>query len=126
MLQKAAEHNLEFITEVSKIIPDKSKYWTVVFRDYYETMRTLLDALVALDGVHSENHQCTNAHACFRHQDPELSWDFLETVRKTRNEVNYRGLMMNYSDWKKYEPEFINHIRKLQGKITSELRRAEN
>ena len=116
-----AEKGLDFITDKSKNIPKDSTDWTFVFRDYYESLRGLIEAYLLLDGIEADNHQCKNAFICFKHPELELDWEFLETIRLKRNAINYRGQLLKYKDWKQLELKFKLHINALKKEIKNNL-----
>jgi len=121
-LKDTAERGLRFIKEKSKDIPKNSSDWTFVFRDYYESLRGLIEAFLLFDKITAENHQCKNAYMCFKHPELELGWNFLETVRLKRNAINYRGQLLKYDDWDKLNMQFDLHINKLVIEIEKKLR----
>jgi hypothetical protein len=120
-LKSVAEKGLEFINSKSKDIPKDSTDWTFVFRDYYESLRGLIEAYLLFDGVEADNHQCKNAYLCFKHPELELDWEFLETVRLKRNAINYRGVLLRYDDWKTLRLKFELHINALKKEIEKKL-----
>ena len=120
-LKIVAEKGLEFINRNLKDIPKDSTYWTFVFRDYYESLRGLMEAYLLFDGISADNHQCKNACICFKHQELELDWEFLETIRLKRNAVNYRGQLLKYDDWKSLKLKFELHISALRKEIGKKL-----
>ncbi len=120
-LKILAEKSIEFIDKKSKDIPEDSTDWTFVFRDYYESLRGLLEAYLLFDGIGAENHQCKNAYACFKHPELALDWDFLETVRLKRNAINYRGHLLKHEDWKYLKLKFALHINALKKEIKKKL-----
>lgn len=93
-LKNIAEQGLSFIKEKSENIPKDSINWTFVFRDYYESLRGLIEAYLLFDKITAENHQCKNAYMCSRHPELELDWNFLETARLRRNAINYKGQLL--------------------------------
>ncbi len=109
-LKSVAEKGLKFIKGTSKNLPDESTDWTFVFRDYYESLRGLIEAYLLFDGIEAESHQCKNACICLRHPGLELDWGFLETIRLKRNAINYRGHMLKHDDWKQFKLKFDLHI----------------
>ena len=121
-LKLVAEKGLEFIKNKSKDIPINSTDWTFVFRDYYESLRGLIEAYLLFDGIEANNHQCKNAYLCFKHSDLELDWEFLETIRLKRNAINYRGQLLKYDDWKIFKMEFELHINALKKEIEQKLK----
>src|SRR3989338_1412287 len=120
-LKIVAEKGLEFINRKSKDIPKDSTDWTFVFRDYYESLRALIEAYLLFDGIEAENHQCKNAYICFKHPELELDWEFLETIRLKRNAINYRGQLLKYEDWKSLKLRFELHIGSLRKEIEKKL-----
>ena len=120
-LKNVAEKGLEFINSISKNIPKDSSDWTFVFRDYYESLRGLIEAYLLFDGIEADNHQCKNAYICFKHPELELDWEFLETIRLKRNAINYRGQLLKYEDWKILRMNFELHINALKKEVKRKL-----
>ena len=120
-LKLVAEKGLEFINKQAKDIPKESTDWTFVFRDYYESLRGLIEAYLLFDGVEAENHQCKNAYLCFKHPELDLSWEFLETIRLKRNAINYRGQLLNYDGWKELKLNFELHIKAIRKELEKKL-----
>lgn len=120
-LKNVAERGLSFIKRESKNLKKDSDDWTFVFRDYYESLRGLIEAFLLFYKIAAENHQCKNAYICFKHPELELDWNFLETVRLKRNAINYRGQLLNYEDWNKFKLQFELHINKLKIEIEKRL-----
>lgn len=121
-LKVVAEKGLEFINGRSKDIPKESTDWTFVFRDYYESLRGLIEAYLLFEGIEADNHQCKNAYVCFKHPELELDWEFLETIRLKRNAINYRGHLLKYEDWKMLKLKFQLHINALKKEIEKKLK----
>ena len=120
-LKIVAEKSLEFINSKSKDIPKDSTDWTFVFRDYYESLRGLIEAYLLFDGIVADNHQCKNAYISFKHPELEFDWEFLETIRLKRNAINYRGQLLKYEDWKMLKLKFELHINALRKEIEKKL-----
>lgn len=121
-LQLVAKKGLEFINSRAKDLPKESLEWTFVFREYYESLRGLIEAYLLFEGIVADNHQCKNAHICFKHPELELNWEFLETIRLKRNAINYRGQLLNYEDWGLLKLNFELHISLLNKEIEKKLR----
>jgi len=120
-LKTVAEKGLDFIKERSKNIAKDSTDWTFVFRDYYESLRGLVEAYLLFYKVKADNHQCKNAYICFKFKELELDWYFMEITRLKRNAVNYRGQLLTYDDWKRFKLPFELHINKLKEEILKKL-----
>ena len=121
-LKIVAEKGLEFIKSKSKDIPKDSTDWTFVFRDYYESLRGLIEAYLLFEGIEADNHQCKNAYLCFKHPELELDWEFLEVIRLKRNAINYRGQLLKYEDWKLLKLKFELHINVLKKEIDKKVK----
>ena len=120
-LKDVAEKGLAFIKSKSKDIPKDSTDWTFVFRDYYESLRGLIEAYLLFDGIEADNHQCKNAYLCFKYKELELDWEFLEIIRLKRNAINYKGQLLKYEDWKEVKLKFELHINALKKEIERKL-----
>lgn len=121
-----SEKGIEFIKKKSKDIPKNSSDWTFVFRDYYESLRGLIEAYILFDGISADSHQCKNAYICFKHKELEFNWEFFEIIRLKRNAINYRGQLLKYEDWKKLELNFELHIKTLKKEIENKLKENGN
>ena len=120
-LKIVAEKGLDFINSKSKDISKDSTDWTFVFRDYYESLRGLIEAYLLFDGIEVYNHQCKNAYICFKHVGLAFDWEFLETIRLKRNAINYRGQLLKYEDWKLFKLKFELHINTLKKELDKKL-----
>jgi hypothetical protein len=121
-LKTVSEKGIEFINKKSKDISKDSTDWTFVFRDYYESLRGLIEAYLLFDGIEADSHQCKNAYICFKHQELDLDWNFLETIRLKRNSINYRGQLLNYDDWKTLKLKFELHINAVRKEIEKKIK----
>ena len=93
-----------------------------MFRDYYESLRGLIEAYLLFEGIVADNHQCKNAYLCLKHPELEFSWDFFERVRTKRNGINYYGSPVNFDDWKEVELQFSLYIKRLKEEINKKLK----
>jgi len=120
-IKNVAERGLEFIKDKARNISKDSDEWTFVFRDYYESLRGLIEAYLLFDGISADNHQCKNAYLCFKHKELELNWEFLEIIRLKRNAINYRGQLLKYDDWNAMNLNFELHLNALKKEIEKKL-----
>src|SRR3989338_3755444 len=121
-LKQVARAGLIFIKAKSKDIKKDSTDWTFVFRDYYESLRSLIETFLLFDKIEADSHQCKNAYLCFKYPELELDWNFLETARLKRNAINYRGQLLKHDDWNKLRLQFDLHINILRKKIDEKLK----
>jgi len=120
-LKEIAEKGLEFIKKKSKDIKKDSSEWTFVFRDYYESLRALIEAVLLFDRIEADSHQCKNAYICAKHSGLELDWEFLEIARLKRNAINYKGQLLTYDDWNRFSIQFDLHISALSKELDKKL-----
>ena len=120
-MKAVAEKGLEFINSKTKDIPKNSTDWTFIFREHYESLRSLIEAYLLFDGITANNHQCKNAYLCFKHPELELNWEFLETIGLKRNAINHRGQFLKHADWKSLNLNFELHISALRKEIEKKL-----
>jgi hypothetical protein len=95
-----------------------------VFRDYYEALRSLMEAYLLFDRIASDNHQCMNAYICANHPELALDWEFIETIRLKRNRINYRGQLITYDEWNGLKLKFELHIKDISKAIEEKLKSA--
>ena len=94
---KLVKHKLEFWKKVMNIAED---YPTILIEAHYELIKELLTALVNQDGFQSETHYCLFYYVEEKYKDLELDFDFLHELRRTRNEIDYRGIKLPKDAWK--------------------------
>ncbi len=124
-LRQVALAGLNFIKAKSKDIKKDSTDWTFVFRDYYESLRGLIEAFLLFNKIEADSHQCKNAYICFKYSELEMDWNFLETARLKRNAINYRGQLLKYDDWSRLTLQFDLHINLLTKKIDEKIMELE-
>ncbi|MDD4878341.1 MAG: hypothetical protein PHO02_04885 [Candidatus Nanoarchaeia archaeon] len=117
-----SELGLAFIMEKAKGISRDSPDWTFVFRDYYEALRGLMEALLLFDRIVSDNHQCMNSYICINHPEMGLDWEFLEIARLRRNRINYRGQLVSYDEWHGLKLKFELHIAAIVRAIDAKIK----
>jgi hypothetical protein len=120
-LKEVSEKCLSFINERSRDIKKDSSDWTFVFRDYYESLRGLVEAFLLFDKIEAERHQCKNAYLCSKHPELEFDWEFLEAIRLRRNAINYKGELLSYDSWRKLKLQFELYINTLKKAIENRL-----
>ncbi|MBN2458933.1 hypothetical protein JXB28_01495 [Candidatus Woesearchaeota archaeon] len=88
----------------------KTGNYCFLLRDYYEILRTLIDAFLYTERISISNHQCSNAYICKNHPGLGLQWQVLETTRLSRNAVNYEGAMISKETWESVHPKVEQYI----------------
>lgn len=120
----AAIEGKERAKNVKSSYEEKSGNYGFLFVEQYDILRKLIDAFLFLSKVSCDNHICSNAYLCMKHKDLEFDWRTLETIRKLRNSVQYKGIRIGEEVWKSYKLKFevyINSLIKILEKRLNEL-----
>ena len=95
-----AEHRESFW----KYVSNKAKEFPSLFIEgYYEIIKELCTAVLALDGWKALDHECLFAYLKKNKQELEIDFDYLLELKDTRNSIDYRGVMVSYDIWKSNE-----------------------
>ncbi len=91
------KYKLEFWNKVMKTAED---YPTVLIEAHYEIIKELLTALMNREGLKSDTHDCLFYYFEEKHKDLEIDFEFLQELRRTRNNINYQGTKVPKDAWK--------------------------
>ncbi len=91
-----AKHRREFFEKVKK---ESDNYPSLFIEGYYEIIKELFTAILALDGWKALNHECLFAYIKEKHSDLDLDFDYLLELKDTRNSIDYRGVMVSSQIW---------------------------
>ncbi len=100
-----AELDLKSIKDTTSIL-EKNKNFGKLWSDRYEVIRQLVQGILLLEKVNSNNHQCLYAHICVKHSEWDIDWELIETMRLLRNRVHYDGRPVTEEAWKEYKLKF--------------------
>lgn len=120
-----AQTNINSAEILIKALGAKNREWMNVYIDYYEALRIYAEALLSLDKLKVENHQCLFACLCVKYPHLELDWDFFEQIRTKRNGANYYGEQITYADWKSIELQMKLYISTLKKEIEKRISELE-
>lgn len=116
-LLSMAEHREQFWKEVNKA----EKYPSMYLEGYYEIIKELCTALLALDGWKALNHECLFAFLKNKKPDLELDFDYLLELKDTRNSIDYRGVRVSSELWKNNKLKIEMSIKTLKEYIKNKL-----
>lgn len=111
-LLNSAELNFKSLIEITPIL-EKNKNYGMLWSDRYEIIRKLIQGIVLLDKMISNNHQCLLAYFCIKNKQLDMDWEIIETMRILRNRIHYDGGIVFEDDWKKYKIRFDIYIQSL-------------
>jgi hypothetical protein len=121
-LLEIAEKDIETLRSIEPIFEEKQNF-SLAWSSRYEVIRQLVDAILLLEKVKSENHQCLFAHACMKHRDWGIEWDSIETMRLLRNKVHYEGKPVPNALWQSYKEKFNIYTEALIKILKEKLRK---
>jgi len=101
-LLENAEHDIDTLKEVIPIM-EKMKNYNLIWSSRYEIIRQLIDGILLMEKIKSDNHQCLFAYICLKHKDWDIDWETIETMRLLRNRVHYDGRQIPGETWKEYK-----------------------
>jgi len=102
-------------------IKNTRNFTSLIIEDYYEIIKELITAIMSSDGYKSYSHECL---IIFMEKFYNLSKSHLvliDQLRRIRNDINYRGISVDYSYLERNEnsiKEIIIELKKhIKGKI---------
>ncbi len=104
-LLENAEQDLDTLKETIPVM-EKKKNFGLIWKSQYEIIGQLVQAILLLEKIRSENHQCLYAYICTKHKEWDIDWETIETMRLLRNNVHYDGRPISEENWKNYKLKF--------------------
>ena len=90
-----------------------------IMTNYYDVLRSLLEAVLALEGYKSYSHE---AYTYFlTEKEEQLIADKFDRFRKIRNGINYYGTDVSVEEVKEHSEEMLKIIAVLKNKYLKEL-----
>ena len=84
---------------------------------YYDIIKELLFAHLYKNGYNCTNHLCLIAYLKEKIKDFDFETQKIDELRKVRNEINYRGLIIKKDYFERNELEFKNIIKRLKEEL---------
>ncbi len=104
---------------------DKFEYPSNTLLDYYDIIRSLMEALVALEGVkikgEGAHYELIN-YVCDNYPLSEADKQFLQNMRQFRNRISYEGFNVNLN----YVKDNIDRIEKIIEELDELIGRVMN
>src|SRR3989344_1742621 len=120
MLQ-IAESDLDSAKKLVKINSPTDNGWNAIYKLSYDVLHAFTEAFLIFDKIKARTHECLFAYLCEKHPELEFNWNFFEKVRTKRNQTQYYGEIITYSDWKDAELQFHLYISTLKKAIEQKL-----
>ena len=90
---------------------EKMRNYSLLWKSRYDVIRQLVDAILLLEKVKSNNHQCLYAFMCTKHPEWDIDWKTIETMRLLRNGAYYEGRPVTQESWKEFKLKFDIYIK---------------
>jgi len=100
-----AEQDIATLKETTPIM-EKMRNYSLIWSSRYEIIRQLIDGILLMEKIKSDNHQCLFAYICMKHKEWYIDWETIETMRLLRNAVHYEGRAVSAEIWKEYKLKF--------------------
>ncbi len=104
-LLENAEQDIDTLKYTIPIM-EKKKNFSMMWSSRYEIVRQLIDGILLMERIRSDNHQCLFAYICIKHKEWDIGWETIETMRLLRNRVHYDGRPVTEEAWKEYKLKF--------------------
>lgn len=116
-LLKMAEKREAYISSIQP----REEFTSFIVEDYYEIIKELLTALLSADGYKSYSHECliTFLEKFYPFTKDQLT--LIDQLRKIRNDINYRGVSVDYSYLERNEDIIRQIIKELKALIRQKL-----
>ncbi len=99
------------------------EFVTLIVEGYYEIVKELITAIMAVDGWKTLSHELLIGYLARFYKEFESSETYLiDQLRKTRNEIAYRGLMIQPDYLKRNRKNILEIISKLKKIVTGKIR----
>lgn len=137
MLAETGEKDFHKASELLYLAQHKSLFWKEVedkaqtypslfIEGYYEIIKELIVALLAIDGWNATNHDCLFQYIIEKKQDIELDVAYLNELRQLRNNIDYRGVKVSNKLWNDNKLKIEIIIKTLTDYLKKELNNQES
>lgn len=117
-LMKMIEERERFVRQI-----DPTKFTSIVIESYYEIIKEAITALMALDGFKTLSHEILVGYLKFFYKEfSDYEINFIDDLRKLRNNINYRGLFVKYNYWERNKDTINKIILKLKNALNKKLK----
>ncbi len=101
---------------------DEKRYASIIVEGYYEVIKELLTALMCLDGYKTNSHEALIAYLHkFYAEFDDYEIDFMDTLRRIRNKIDYAGFSVNPNFLERNGLEISSIIKRLQDLVRTKL-----
>ncbi len=105
------------------LVAKREEFVTLIIEGYYEIIKELITAIMAIDGWKTVSHELLVGYlARFYHREFFSSEiQFIDQLRKIRNDIDYRGIMVNVGYLRRNKQPILDIITKLKQTVQKKL-----
>lgn len=101
------------------LLTKNEEFVTLIIEGYYEIIKELITGIMAVDGYKTVSHELLVGYAArFCTELSTAQIYLIDQLRKTRNDIDYRGLMV--------PPEYLHRNKKVIGEVIQRLKKILN
>lgn len=101
----------------------KEEFSTLIVEGYYEIIKELITAIMAVDGWKTLGHELLVGYvAQFYKELSSAEINLVDQLRKIRNDIGYRGIMVNTDYLKRNKELILNIIKKLKNILRKKIK----
>ena len=102
---------------------EKEEFATLIVEGYYEIIKELITAIMSVDGYKTLSHELLVGYiAKFYKEFSMFEINTMDQLRKTRNDIAYRGIIINMDYLERNEKPILKIIRALKEKVKSKIK----
>ena len=102
---------------------DPLKFTSIVIESYYEIIKEVITALMAMDGYKTLSHEILIGYLKhFYKEFSDYEINFIDNLRKLRNNINYRGFFVKSDYWQRNRDTIFQIVMKLKNILKKELK----
>src|SRR3989344_6582160 len=102
---------------------EKEEFATLIIEGYYEIIKELITAIMSVDGYKTLSHELLVGYiAKFYKEFSMFEINTIDQLRKTRNDIAYRGIIINMDYLERNEKPILKIIRALKEKVKSKIK----
>lgn len=116
-LSKMMEVRIDALTYL-----DSKKHTSVIVDGYYEIIKEAITALMAIYGYKTTSHEVLVGYLKeFYKEFSAEEINFIDSLRKLRNKIDYKGFFVKEEYLNRNLPEIIDIINKLKGILNEKI-----
>ena len=102
---------------------EKEEFATLIVECYYEIIKELITAIMSVDGNKTLSHELLVGYiAKFYKEFSMFEINTMDQLRKTRNDIAYRGIIINMNYLERNEKSILKIIKALKETVKSKIK----